>query len=96
MSKQPPVCKGGRFGGRQSGRKCGDVDESMSEHGTYTTQNNSYVLFPGIKGLVLTRMLLSFERLFGSPIIHNFDWLVGTSTGGILALALATGKTAIE
>jgi len=50
----------------------------------------------GIKGLVLTRMLLSFERLFGSPIIHNFDWLVGTSTGGILALALATGKTAIE
>ena len=62
----------------------------------YTTQNNSYVLFLGIKGLVLTRMLLSFERLFGSPIIHNFDWLVGTSTGGILALALATGKTAIE
>ena len=33
MSKQPPVREGGRFGGRQSGRKCGDVDDYLSEHG---------------------------------------------------------------
>ena len=33
MSKQPPVCEGGRFGGRQSGRKCGDVDDYLSDHG---------------------------------------------------------------
>ena len=72
------------------------IEYSFKFNSKYNTQNNSYVLFLGIKGLVLTRMLLSFERLFGSPIIHNFDWLVGTSTGGILALALATGKTAIE
>ena len=37
MSKQPPVCEGGRFGGRQSGRKCGDVDESMSDYGRWKT-----------------------------------------------------------
>ena len=35
MSNQPLVHKGGRLRGRQSGRKCGDVDESMSDHGTY-------------------------------------------------------------
>ena len=34
MSKQPHVREGGRFRGRQSGRKCGDVDESMSDHGS--------------------------------------------------------------
>ena len=34
MSKQPLVYEGGRFGGRQSGRKCGDVDDYLSDHGT--------------------------------------------------------------
>ena len=34
MSKQPPDCEGGRFGGRQSGRKCGDVDDYLSDYGT--------------------------------------------------------------
>ena len=50
----------------------------------------------GIKGLVLTRMLLSMEKEFGVPISHCFDWIAGTSTGGILALAIATGKTILE
>ena len=34
MSKLPPVREGGRFGGRQSGRKCGDVDDYLSDHGS--------------------------------------------------------------
>lgn len=36
------------------------------------------------------------EQLWGVPIIHCFDWLSGTSTGGILALALASGKSVTE
>ena len=44
MSKQPPVCEGGRFGGRQSGRKCGDVDESMSDHGTVAVMQGPLVV----------------------------------------------------
>ena len=32
ISNQPPIHEGGRFRGHQSGRKCGDVDESMSDH----------------------------------------------------------------
>ena len=50
----------------------------------------------GIKGVVLARMLMSMERIFQTPIVHCFDWIAGTSTGGILALALATGKTPFE
>ena len=35
----------------------------------------------GIKGLILTRILLSMEKEFGVPISHCFDWIAGTSTG---------------
>ncbi|XP_039429871.1 85/88 kDa calcium-independent phospholipase A2 isoform X5 [Culex pipiens pallens] len=47
----------------------------------------------GIRGLVLAQMLLEIENLAQTPIIHLFDWIAGTSTGGILALALGCGKT---
>lgn len=38
-------------------------------------------------------MLLEIERLTQTPVIHMFDWIAGTSTGGILALGLGCGKT---
>uniref|UniRef100_A0A6B2E6X8 phospholipase A2 n=1 Tax=Phlebotomus kandelakii TaxID=1109342 RepID=A0A6B2E6X8_9DIPT len=47
----------------------------------------------GIRGLVLVQMLLEMEKLSQTPISHMFDWMAGTSTGGILALGLASGKT---
>ncbi|XP_050351529.1 85/88 kDa calcium-independent phospholipase A2 [Nymphalis io] len=47
----------------------------------------------GIKGLVLVQILLNLEAVVGKPIIECFDWVAGTSTGGILALALACGKS---
>lgn len=40
----------------------------------------------GIRGLLLVQMLLELETMFGKPIQHCFDWIAGTSTGGILAL----------
>ncbi|XP_063363554.1 85/88 kDa calcium-independent phospholipase A2 [Cydia amplana] len=46
----------------------------------------------GIRGLVLVQILINLEATIGRPIIHCFDWVAGTSTGGILALALASGK----
>lgn len=45
----------------------------------------------GIKGLVLIQLLLAIEEAAGRPILQLFDWIAGTSTGGILALALARG-----
>lgn len=37
--------------------------------------------------------LMELEKAVGKPIVHCFDWIAGTSTGGILALAIASGKT---
>ncbi|KAJ8713641.1 hypothetical protein PYW07_014011 [Mythimna separata] len=47
----------------------------------------------GIRGLVLVQVLISLEEAVGRPIVQCFDWVAGTSTGGILALALASGKS---
>lgn len=47
----------------------------------------------GIRGLVLTKILSALEDQAGRPILQLFDWVGGTSTGGILTLALALGKT---
>jgi len=45
---------------------------------------------------VLARMLVSMEKVLGCPVVQCFDWVAGTSTGGMLALALATGKTPLD
>lgn len=47
----------------------------------------------GIRGLILVIMLRDIERAVGRSIVECFDWVAGTSTGGILALALAVGKS---
>ncbi|XP_061306801.1 85/88 kDa calcium-independent phospholipase A2 isoform X2 [Pezoporus flaviventris] len=47
----------------------------------------------GIRGLVLIQLLLAIEKAVGRPIREIFDWIAGTSTGGILALAIVHGKS---
>ncbi|KYO36334.1 85/calcium-independent phospholipase A2 [Alligator mississippiensis] len=47
----------------------------------------------GIRGLVLIQLLIAIEKATGRPIRDLFDWIAGTSTGGILALAVVHGKS---
>lgn len=42
--------------------------------------------------MVLIQLLLAIEKAAGRPIREIFDWIAGTSTGGILALAIVHGE----
>lgn len=51
----------------------------------------------GIKGLVLIKLLDCLSKAAGDrPVASLCDWMVGTSTGGILCLALAVGKSPMQ
>ena len=46
----------------------------------------------GIRGLVQIEILVQLEERTGQKITELFDWIVGTSTGGIVALGLVYGE----
>jgi patatin-like phospholipase/acyl hydrolase len=50
----------------------------------------------GLRGIFTASVLCEAARVFGSAFIESVDLLVGTSTGGIIALGLAAGKTPQE
>jgi len=50
----------------------------------------------GIKGVFPVAFLASFEETVNRPIGQFFDLIVGTSTGGIIALGLGLGFSATE
>ncbi|TGE03331.1 CBASS cGAMP-activated phospholipase [Hymenobacter fodinae] len=50
----------------------------------------------GIRGLYTAEVLRHFEEAFGGGIGEYFDMICGTSTGGLIALALAKGVPAAE
>ena len=45
----------------------------------------------GIKGLIQIEVLMQIEARMKRKITELFDWIVGTSTGGIIALTLVYG-----
>lgn len=42
----------------------------------------------GIRGLILVVILMEIEKALGKPIVKCFDWIAGTSTGGINRYAI--------
>lgn len=50
----------------------------------------------GIKGLVSAMILQDLERLAGRPVADLFDLIIGTSTGGIIAVAAGLGVSASD
>jgi uncharacterized protein len=45
----------------------------------------------GLKGLIAIKILQTIETITGSPTGEQFDFLAGTSTGGLIACALSSG-----
>jgi patatin-like phospholipase/acyl hydrolase len=50
----------------------------------------------GIRGVFSAALLAEFEKRFNTRIADHFDLIVGTSTGGIIALGLGMGLSAQE
>jgi patatin-like phospholipase/acyl hydrolase len=50
----------------------------------------------GIRGVMSAVMLQAIEKEIGQPLNKYFDLIAGTSTGSILATAIAMGKTSQE
>ncbi len=48
----------------------------------------------GIRGVFSAAFLADFERRFNTKVADHFDLIVGTSTGGIIALGLGLGLSA--
>lgn len=63
------------------------VDESKSKKGGRVLCLDG----GGIKGVVLIAQLMALEKVSGKSVLECFDWIAGTSTGGILACGLAAG-----
>ncbi len=50
----------------------------------------------GIRGLLPASFLATLEDAVGEPLVDYFDLIVGTSTGGIVALGLGAGMPAAQ
>ena len=46
----------------------------------------------GMRGLLELEVLMEIEKRTGRKIIELFDWLVGTSIGGVICLSIVYGK----
>jgi hypothetical protein len=50
----------------------------------------------GIRGIIPTTALIALEQQMGQPVRECFDFLAGTSTGALIAAALAAGLPATQ
>lgn len=70
--------------------------DALQEVDVYRKTNGCKILCldgGGVRGLVQIEMLRQIEQRTGKRIVDLFDWIVGTSTGGIMGLALVYGMS---
>ena len=66
---------------------------------SFNVNEGSRILFldgGGMRGLIQIQILEALEMKTGRKVTELFDWIVGTSTGGIVALGLVYGTYIIQ
>ena len=66
----------------------------MADTGDHATRRVLCIDGGGIKGVFPASFLSTIEESLGRPVADYFDLIVGTSTGGIIALGLGLGLSA--
>lgn len=77
-------------------RELSRYNKTLGESTFNGVEGGSRILFldgGGIKGLVQLEVLMQLEEATQQKITDLFDWIVGTSTGGVIALTLVYGKS---
>lgn len=73
-----------------NGQSTDDIHEKQPPYRILTLDGG------GIRGLITAVWLNQLEKKLGTPIHEHFDLIAGTSTGSILACAIALGKPTDE
>ena len=71
-----------------------DSADTLPVTGGFETKRVLAIDGGGLKGVFPASFLASVEEAIGSPVADSFDLIVGTSTGGIIALGLGLGLSA--
>lgn len=69
--------------------------QTRQDHTVFEVKGGSRILSldgGGMRGLIQIEVLRLLEVRTGRKVTDLFDWIVGTSTGGVVALALVYGK----
>ena len=72
-----------------------ELVKKLQQYTSYQSRLGSRILCldgGGIRGLLQMTILQEIERRMGKRITDLFDWIIGTSTGGVIALAICYGK----
>ena len=71
------------------------VDQPQSRAAMPKIRKGERMLFldgGGMRGLLELEVLMEIEKRTGRKIIELFDWLAGTSIGGVICLSIVYGK----
>jgi hypothetical protein len=104
LSPLPPVSVGNERVGNNTGKPIADCavkpevfmeEQRLTEHKAKERSRNGKLIKilsidgGGIRGVIPAMMLQRIEEKLNKPIAHVFDYIAGTSTGGVISLLLA-------
>lgn len=76
----------------------GDADNELTTGANEASRRFQVLVLDGggYRGMFSAALLAGLEEVTGKRLVDHFDLIVGTSTGGIIALGLAAGRTPSE